>query len=72
MNRAEKGGRLMINIGRAAIFLSLLALIAAWISQVIGAPFLGLSQAHLFGDAAVLSLLGIAFLIDGLIHRQGL
>lgn len=61
----------MAGVGRAAIFLAVLALLGAWVSQYTGGSFLGLPQQHFFSDAIVLALLGIAFLVDGFAHRQG-
>lgn len=57
-------------LGRLAILLSLAALITAWVVQLTNGELLGLSQQHLFNDAMVLALLGIAFLLDAVIHRQ--
>lgn len=57
-------------LGRLAILLSLVALIAAWVAQLTNGELIGLSQQHLFNDAIVLALLGIAFLLDAVIHRQ--
>lgn len=72
MAGSERSAKLVIGIGRATLILSMVALVAAWISSASGKPIAGLGQEHLFSDATVLALLGIAFLIDGIIHRQGL
>ena len=64
------GFKFFTGLGRFAIFLSLAALIAAWISQLTNGELIGLSQEHLFNDSIVLALLGIAFLFDAVIHRQ--
>ena len=68
---SERGFRLMVAIGRGALFLAVLALVGAWISGATGGILLGWSQQHLFNDATVLALLGIGFLVDSFIHRQG-
>lgn len=68
---SERGFRLMAAIGRVALLLAVLALIGAWISGATGGILFGWSQQHLFNDATVLALLGIGFLVDGFIHRQG-
>lgn len=60
-----------VGLGRIAMALSVLALLCAWVSQFTGGDLFGLSQQHLFNDATVLALLGIAFLLDGVIHKQG-
>jgi len=59
-----------VGLGRIAIALSVVALLCAWVSQFTGSDLFGLSQQHLFNDATVLALLGIAFLVDGVIHKQ--
>lgn len=51
------------------VFLGLLALLGAWLAEVTGSV-LGLSQDHLFSDATVLTLLGIAFGIGTVLHRD--
>lgn len=57
-------------IARAAIVLGFLALLGAWLATWRGGPVLGLSEEHLFRDATVLMLLGIAFLVDALVHER--
>ena len=52
----------------AAIF-GALSLIGAWIAEVTDTVF-GLSQTHLFNDAIVLELIGIAAGICALYRRQ--
>lgn len=52
--------------------LAFLALLSAWMAAWRGGRFLGLSEQHLFNDAIVLSLMGIAGLLDGILHRQSL
>lgn len=56
--------------GRMTIGLSFLALLGAWYTQLVGSNLLGMSQDHLFSDATVLALLGIAGLIDAQLHSQ--
>lgn len=56
--------------GRIALFASFLALLGAWFTQLTGANLLGMSQTHLFSDAIVLALLGIAGLLDAQLHAQ--
>lgn len=58
----------MVALGRIALAVSLLALLGAWLTQLTGGSILGLGQQHLFNDAIVLALLGIAFLVDAVIH----
>ena len=55
---------------RVAGTLAFLALLGAWMAALRGGTFLGLSEQHLFNDAIVLSLMGIAGLLDGIVHRQ--
>lgn len=57
-------------IGRILLALSFLALLGAWWTQSSGATLVGMSQQHLFNDAIALALLGIAGLLDGVVHRQ--
>ena len=68
MNKAK----LAIYVGRFCGVLALLALIGAWITQLTGRPFAGMSQQHLFNDAIVLSLFCIAGLVDALVHVKNL
>lgn len=72
MMNPERGARITAGIGRAALCLSVLALLGAWVATASAAPILGLRAEHLFADATVFALLGIAFLIDALLHRQRL
>ncbi len=69
MNR-ERLGRFSVVAGRLALTLALLALVSAWITEVTGSPLLGMSQQHLFNDAIVLALLGIASFLDALLHAK--
>lgn len=66
------GGRITVYIGRILLFLALLALLAAWITQLIGGPLLGFSQQHLFSDATVLALLGIGMFLDAFWHARNI
>lgn len=69
---SARGFRVMVAMGRVAIFLAILALLSAWVTEFTGGTLLGWSQQHLFSDATVLTLLGIAFFLDGFLHRQGI
>lgn len=71
MNGSGKA-RLHVYIGRFLLTLAFLALLGAWATQLLGEPVLGMSQQHLFSDATVLSLLGIASFLDALYHAKGL
>lgn len=71
MNNAS-AGRFFTGLGRAFIVAAILALIGAWITQLTGETFLGMSQQHFFNDAMTLSLLGIALLLDALLHLKNL
>lgn len=57
---------------RIALLLSFVSLLGAWYTQLSGSDLLGLSQTHLFSDATVLALLGIAGLMDAQVHAQKL
>jgi hypothetical protein len=59
-----------VSVGRVSLALSVLSLIGAWITQLTGNSFVGMSQTHLFSDATVLALLGIGFLVDGIVHKK--
>lgn len=65
-----KKSSFFINLGRLALVVSCLSLVGAWITQLSGTSFFGMSQQHLFSDATVLALIGIAGLIDGIIHKK--
>ena len=58
--------------GRISLALAVVALLAAWISEPMGGSVAGLSQQHLFSDAIALGVLGIAGLLDALLHSKGL
>jgi len=57
-------------LGRVALIGAFLALIGAWYTQISNSSLFGMSQIHLFSDAIVLSLLGIAGLIDAQLHAK--
>lgn len=61
---------LVVYIARILIGLAILALLGAWMTQLTGSPLLGMDQHHLFSDAIVLSVLGIAFFLDALWHSR--
>jgi hypothetical protein len=65
------GSRFMIILARSLIGLSFLALLGAWGTQATGNAISGFSQEHLFNDATVLALLGIACFIDAFWHTKG-
>lgn len=55
----------MVVIGRLFLTLAFLALLAAWLTEVTGGEVAGMSQQqHLFNDAIILALLGIASMPD--------
>jgi hypothetical protein len=56
--------------GRALVLLGILALVGAWITEIIDRPLLGMSQEHLFFDAIALTVLGIAFMADSMLHAR--
>lgn len=60
----------LIAAGRTSLAAALLGLLGAWVTQLSGGPLFGLSQQHLFNDATVLALIGISFLVDGMIHTN--
>lgn len=55
---------------RALHWPGFLALLGAWLATWRGGPVLGLSEEHLFRDATVLTLVGVAFLVDALVHER--
>lgn len=61
-----------IYIARLLIALACLALGGAWVTQLTGAPLLGMTQQHFFSDATVLALLGIALFADAFWHARAL
>lgn len=64
--------RFFVNVGRCFIFLAILALLGAWITQLTSKSLLSMDQQHFFNDAIVLVLLGIAFSLDALLHSKDL
>lgn len=71
MNTISKA-RPAVYIARVFVALAFFALLGAWITQLTGGPLLGMSQQHLFHDATVLALLGIALFLDALWHGRNL
>lgn len=72
-SRAQiKAAKFFTASARVVLSLAFLALLSAWIAASRDGSFLGFSEQHLFNDAIVLSLLGIAGLLDGILHRQGI
>ncbi len=67
---ATTAARIAVNIGRILLGLALIALLAAWFTQLTGGKVLGMSQQHLFNDATVLALLGIGMFLDALWHAR--
>lgn len=61
-----------VGFGRLALGLGFISLLGAWLTQLSGQSFLGMSQNHLFNDAIVLSLLGIGMLLDARFHNKGI
>jgi len=55
---------------RVVGILAILALLGAWLATWRGGQVLGLSEQHLFNDAIVLTLMSIAGLLDGIVHRR--
>lgn len=71
MQHGNQGrGTFFIMAGRVALFLAFLSLLGAWLTTLTGGAVFGVDQQHAFNDAIVLALLGIGFLLDGVIHRQ--
>ncbi|MBN8739165.1 MAG: hypothetical protein BGP24_09660 [Lysobacterales bacterium 69-70] len=63
--------RLFATIGRVALTLGFLAMLAAWISAMTATGvWLGFPTAHWFADATVMALLGIGGLVDALVHAR--
>lgn len=69
---ATNGARIAAAVGRALIVLAVLALLGAWLSELTDGTLFGLSQQHLFLDAIALTGLGIALLVDALLHARRL
>lgn len=66
----KRSAKLSVYVGRVLMTAALAALLCAWLSQVGGGTLLGMSQQHLFSDAAVLALLGIGSYLDALWHAS--
>lgn len=66
----RQGAAAMVVIGRVFLTLSFLALLGAWLTEVTEGEIAGMSQQHLFNDAIVLALLGIASLLDAFWHAR--
>lgn len=62
--------RFFVFVGRVLVALGFVAVFAAWISEVRGGPVFGLTQQHLFFDAIALGVLGIACLVDSMLHAK--
>lgn len=69
--KPSRGARTMVKLGRAACALGVLALLAAWIAQLVPNASSALVQ-HLFYDSIVLTLVGIAFFLDAAWHDRGI
>lgn len=69
---ATTAGRQTIYLARLLIVLAFLALLGAWVTQLTGSTLMGMDQQHLFNDAIVLALLGIALFIDAFWHARNL
>ena len=67
---ATMAARMAVYTGRVLFTLALLALLGAWLTQLTGAPLLGMTQQHLFSDATVLALLGIGGFLDAFWHAR--
>lgn len=67
----NKGAVIVSGLGRLFLALALVALVGAWTTQITKEPLFGMSQLHLFLDAVALGILGIAFLIDAVLHARG-
>lgn len=62
--------RRAVVVARVFVFLSILALAGAWIAEMLGSSVFGMTQQHLFNDAIVLALLGIAWFADAYWHDR--
>lgn len=69
MNKA-KATTFFVYFGRILFMLAIFALFGAWLTQLTGRTFLGLSETHLFNDSIVLSLLGIGMFLDAFWHSR--
>lgn len=66
----SRAARFFGGLGRVLVTVAGLALLGAWMTELTGRPFLGMSQQHLFNDAITTALLGIALLLDALLHLK--
>ena len=64
--------RFFATAGRVSLTLATITLLAAWVSELTGGSVAGLSQQHLFNDATVLGIVGVAGLLDALLHSKGI
>ncbi|MDQ8757380.1 hypothetical protein RCO27_14210 [Sphingosinicella sp. LHD-64] len=69
---SRRGAAAMVAIGRVLLVLAFLALLGAWLADATDGAVAGLSQPHLFNDAIVLALLGIASMLDAFWHARDL
>ena len=69
---AGRGAAAMVIIGRVLLTLSFVALVGAWLAESTDGEIASLSQQHLFNDAIVLALLGIASMLDAFWHARKL
>lgn len=66
----ETLARFFATASRVLVFLGILALVGAWTTEITDGPLLGMSQQHLFLDAIALTVLGIAFMADSVLHAR--
>lgn len=57
-------------VGRVFLVLSFLALCGAWLAQITDAAVFGMDQYHLFLDSIAMSVIGMACLVDALVHTR--
>jgi len=72
VSRPILNAKVLAILGRVLLSVGFLALLGAWYTQITGSSLFGMSQTHLFGDATVLSLLGIGSLLSAQLHSQGI
>jgi len=65
-----KWSPILHNAAVVIIAAGVLALLGAWWTQLTGRPLWGMSQQHLFSDTTVLILLGMAFQVGTMLHRD--
>jgi len=66
----ERAATLAVYLGRVLLTTAFVALLCAWLTRLTGGSLLGMSQQHLFSDAAVLALPGIGSFLDALWHAR--